>query len=323
MRVLITGADGFAGRHLIHELASDSGTPSSYELHGTSFRPFELPGAAVTYHTVDLRDEKAVADLIGALQPDHIYHLAAQASPARSYSAVWSTLENNIHAQVSVILGCLIHNLKPRILVVSSGDIYGEQTDDRPATEDLPLRPSNPDRVSKAAQDMLAVQYYLSNNLPIMRARPFNHLGPGQSPGFVAPDFALQIARIEAGQQPPTIRVGSLSAERDFTDVRDVVRGYRLIMERGAPGEVYNIASGRTWTIRAVLDMMLALTDAHIRIESDTARLRPGGTSKVWGDASRLREATGWQPIIPLEQTVRDVLDDCRQRVRALTGESK
>lgn len=322
MRVLITGADGFAGRHLIHELAVNGVTTGSHELHGTSFRPFELPGAPVTYHTVDLRDETAVADLIAAVKPEHIYHLAAQASPARSYSAVWSTLENNIHAQLSVILGCLTHNQTPRILVISSGDIYGEQTD-APATEDLPLRPSNPYGVSKVAQDMMALQYFLSNDLPILRARPFNHLGPGQSPGFVAPDFALQIARIEAGQQPATLHVGTLNAERDFTDVRDVMRAYRLIMERGVPGEVYNIASGKTWTIREVLDMMLALTDVDITIKSDTARLRPGGTSKVWGDATRLRDATGWQPTIPLEQTVRDVLDDCRQRVRALIEESK
>ncbi|MFN8451567.1 MAG: GDP-mannose 4,6-dehydratase [Anaerolineae bacterium] len=316
MRVLITGADGFAGHHLIQELAS-----SGYELHGTSFRPFEAAGVPVTYHTADLRDEQFVSDLLASLEPDQIYHLAAQASPARSYSAVWSTLENNIRAQLNVILGCLKNGLKPRMLVISSGDIYGDQTGQKPATEDMPLRPSNPYSVSKVTQDMLALQYFLSNDLPIMRARPFNHLGPRQSPGFVAPDFALQIAKIEAGQQQPTIRVGTLSAERDFTDVRDVVHAYHLIMERGVPGDVYNIASGKTWTIREVLDMMLSLSDVEISVESDTMRLRPGGTSKVWGDATHLREVTGWQPTIPLEQTVRDVLEDCRQRVRATLTE--
>jgi GDP-4-dehydro-6-deoxy-D-mannose reductase len=318
VRVLITGADGFAGQHLIHELAA-----GDVEIHGTSFRPFESTATNVTYHTVDLRDEQAVASLMNALRPDAIYHLAAQSSPARSYSAVWSTLENNIRAQLNVTLACLTHNLKPRILVISSGDIYGDQPTLKPATEDAPLRPSNPYAVSKVTQDMLALQYHLSNDLPILRARPFNHLGPGQSPGFVATDFALQIARIEAGQQEPMMRVGSLSAERDFCDVRDVVRAYRLIMERGTPGEVYNIATGKTWTIRALLDLLLALANVSIQVASDTARLRPGSTSKVWGDATRLREATGWQPTIPLEQTVRDVLDDCRQRVHALTEESK
>lgn len=317
MRVLITGADGFAGRHLIHELAS-----RDLELHGTSFRPFESTDV-VEYHTVDLRDEQAVAEIVAALQPDHIYHLAAQASPARSYSAVWSTLENNIRAQLNVILACLKAGLKPRMLVVSSGDIYGDQSGDQPAGEDAPFCPSNPYAVSKATQDLLAQQYFLSNDLPILRARPFNHLGPGQSPGFVATDFALQIAQIEAGQQPPVIRVGSLSAERDFTDVRDVVRAYRLIMERGTPGSAYNVASGRLCSIRSLLDMLLSLTSVTTRVESETARLRPGSTSRVWGSPARLREATGWQPIIPLEKTVRDVLDDCRRRVHALTEERK
>jgi GDP-4-dehydro-6-deoxy-D-mannose reductase len=209
------------------------------------------------------------------------------------------------------------------MLVISSGDIYGEQPGQVPPNEDAPLRPSNPYAVSKVTQDMLALQYFLSNDLPILRVRPFNHLGPGQSPGFVATDFGLQIARIEAGQQEPVIHVGSLSAERDFTDVRDVVRAYRLIMERGAPGEAYNVASGRTWTIGALLDMLLALASVSISVASDTARLRPGSPSKVWGDATRLHEATGWQPTIPLEQTARDVLDDCRQRVQALSKERK
>jgi GDP-4-dehydro-6-deoxy-D-mannose reductase len=170
---------------------------------------------------------------------------------------------------------------------------------------------------------MLALQYYISHDLPTLRARPFNHLGPGQSKGFVAPDFGLQIAQIEAGQQAPVMHVGTLSAERDFCDVRDVMRAYHLIMEKGAPGEVYNIASGKTWRISDLLNTLLSYSSMDIQIEIDPTRVRPGSSTKVWGDATRLRQATGWQPTIPLEQTLLEVLDDCRQRVKALAEETK
>jgi GDP-4-dehydro-6-deoxy-D-mannose reductase len=315
---LITGADGFAGQHLLRELLST--TPVALELHGTTFRA--LADKTIPYHVVDLRDAQAVSHLIGTLQPEQIYHLAGTASVGQSYDAAWSTLENNIRATLNLILACVEHRIAPRLLVVSSGDIYGDRLIDAPATEDSPLRPGNPYAVSKIAQDMLALQYHLSHNLPILRARPFNHLGAGQSRGFVAPDFAYQIARIEAGQQEPRLHIGSLSAERDFTDVRDVVRAYRLIMQHGAAGEVYNIASGTPRAIRTLLDILLSYSTIHPVVDTDTARLRPGRISKIWGDASRLREATGWQPTIPLEQTLLEVLEDYRQRVRAIPEES-
>jgi GDP-4-dehydro-6-deoxy-D-mannose reductase len=315
---LITGADGFAGQHLLRELLATA--PTELEIHGTTFRP--NADTTIPYHVVDLRDAQAVSRLIGTLQPEQIYHLAGTASVGQSYDAAWSTLENNIRAQLNLILACVEHGLKPRMLVVSSGDIYGDKLLDAPASEDTPLRPTNPYAVSKIAQDMLALQYHLSNDLPILRARPFNHIGPGQGRGFVAPDFAYQIARVEAGQQEPRLRIGSLSAERDFTDVRDVVRAYRLIMQDGTSGEVYNIASGIPHTVRMLLETMLSFSTIHPVVDTDTARLRPGRISKIWGDASRLRQATGWQPTIPLEQSLLEVLEDYRQRVRAIPEES-
>ncbi len=313
MQILITGADGFAGQHLIRTL---SVTDSPNQLHGTTFRELAAPLPNVSYHTLDLRDEHAVAQLIGDLRPQQIYHLAAQANVGQSYDAVWSTLENNIRAQLNLILACLKHDLRPRMLIVSSGDIYGDRASDHPAREDTPLCPTNPYSVSKVTQDMLALQYHLSNDLPILRARPFNHLGPGQKRGFVAPDFAYQIAQIEAGLQEPVMRVGSLSAERDFSDVRDVMRAYALIMAQGTPGEAYNIASGITHTVQHLLDILLSFSHAQIGVSIETARLRPHSISRTWGDATKLRDATGWQPIIPFEQTLRDVLDDYRQRVQ-------
>lgn len=320
MRILITGADGFAGRHLIRELITQSG---DLQIHGTSLRSNAALAPGVINHALDLRDEPAVASLIAHIQPDQVYHLAAQASVGKSYSAVWSTLENNIHSQLNVILACLNLSKPPRILVVSSGDIYGDQHADRPATEDMPLRPGNPYSVSKVTQDMLGLQYFLSKGLPIMRVRPFNHLGPGQNRGFVAPDFAYQIAQIEAGLQEPIIRVGTLTAERDFTDVRDVMRAYRLLMEYGTPGDAYNVASGTTCTIGNLLETLLSFSTAEIEVRVETARLRPGRFSKVWGDSSRLRAATGWQPTIPLRQTLFDVLEDYRQQTHALIEQSK
>lgn len=328
MRILITGANGFAGRHLVHELVSSQPDfESGLEIHGTSIHAETSPQPNIITHMLDLRDEQAVSALIADLMPDHIYHLAAQANVGQSYSAVWATLDNNIRGQLNLILACLKHGLSPRMLVISSGDIYGDQLLQGPANENSPFRPSNPYSVSKVTQDMLGLQYYLSNALPIMRARPFNHLGPGQSRGFVAPDFGHQIARIEAGLQEPVIHVGSLTAERDFTDVRDVMRAYRLIMAHGTPGEAYNVSTGQTWSVRMLLDTLLSFTSLEIEVRVDPTRLRPGSTSKVWGDSSLLQSATGWQPVIPIQQTLLEVLDECRLHIQAtqqaLSGEPK
>lgn len=311
MHILITGVGGFVGGHLLQQI--QAATPDA-DLHGTA-----LPGASgtpgVTSHEIDLKDERAVHDLLAAVRPDHIYHLAAQASPRRSFNIPWETLENNIRSQLNLFLACLSLNIKPRILVISSAEIYGAvRPEQQPLNEETPLRPNNPYAVSKVAQDVLGLQYHLSHRLPIVRVRPFNHFGPGQSEGFVAPDFAMQIARIEAGLQEPVILVGNLSAERDFTDVRDVVRAYRLLMERGIPGEVYNVASGRATSIQKLLETLLKHSSAAIQVQTDPARMMPVDTPVIRGDATRLHEATGWQPTISFENSLRDLLDDCRRR---------
>lgn len=312
MRILITGIGGFVGGHLTDHLLAEQ---AQIDLHGAVIAPeHAIPQAEC--HVLDLQDQAGVRDLIARIRPDHIYHLAAQASVKRSFEDPWETLENNIHAQLNLITACLDQVTPPRMLIISSGEIYGaEGAPDKPTTEDAPLCPTNPYSVSKVTQDMLGLQYALSHKLPIMRARPFNHLGPGQRTGFVAPDFAQQIARIEVGLQPPVLRVGSLTAERDFTDVRDIVRAYRMIMERGNPGEAYNIASGQYITIRYLLDVLLGYSTVKIATEVDPARIRPGKDNRSWGDASRLRCVTGWQPTISIEQTLLDVLNDFRQRV--------
>jgi GDP-4-dehydro-6-deoxy-D-mannose reductase len=318
VRILITGVGGFVGGHLLRHLVE---TKSDAEFHGTTLAGAPRPDvASLTCHNVNLKDEQAVHDLIAQVQPDHIYHLAAQASPRASFKTPWATLENNIHSQLNVIQACVGLNIQPRILVISSAEIYGPvKPEQLPVRENTPLRPTSPYGVSKVAQDMLGLQYHLSHRLPIIRVRPFNHIGPGQSEGFVATDFAIQIARIEAKQQAAVMEVGNLTAQRDFTDVRDVVRAYRLVMEKGAAGGVYNVASGQAHSIQEVLDILLSHSSTSIETRTDPARMLPVDVPVIQGDASLLREATGWQPTIAFGQTLLDVLNECRNRVKAAT----
>ncbi len=314
LRVLITGAGGFVGNHLAAHLSSvepDTG------IIGTTLFPDERVDPAVDEaRQIDLKDYEQVRQLLADCQPDAIYHLAAQAFVPRSFEAPWETLENNIRSQLNLIRACLELKIMPRMLIVSSAEIYGAVSSDQlPLDEGTAIRPTNPYSVSKVAQDMLALQYFLSHGLPIMRARPFNHIGPGQNSRFVAPAFAMQIAAIEEGRSEAVIYVGNLAAKRDFTDVRDIVRAYRLIVERGRPGEAYNVASGLTYSIRQLLDSLLALTEIEIEVRVDRDRLRPVDLPEIRGDASKLRRDTGWAPSLTFAETLQDVLADCRQRL--------
>lgn len=316
MQVLITGASGFAGWHLMRHLRQHQ--PGAH-LTGTVFStPPPSHETTERYVRVDLCDTEAVRQLIDKLRPDVIYNLAGQASAKRSFDHPWQTLETNLHIQFNLLHACVEIGIQPRMLVVSSAEVYGPTPDDtQPLTETQPLRPTSPYSVSKAAQDLMGLQYHLAYGLPVLRVRPFNHIGPRQSTNFVAPDFALQIAQIEAGQRDPVLQVGNLAAQRDFTDVRDVVRAYHLVIEHGTPGSVYNIASNRAYSIQSLLDRLLALTPVPIEVQVDPAKLRPIDVPVIQGSYRQLHEATGWQPSISLEQTLRDLLDDCRQRVQA------
>lgn len=318
MRILITGVAGFVGRHLFNTLCKQY--PEAL-IHGTSIEPSpQMGNDRLQYHVIDLKNTTAIYELIAEVKPDQIYHLAAQSSPRKSFQIPWETLENNIKAQLNIIQACIALQLRPRILVISSAEIYGPvQPDQLPINEDAPLRPTNPYGVSKVAQDMLGLQYYLSHNLPIVRVRPFNHFGPGQSEGFVATDFAVQVARIELGLQNNVIEVGNLSGERDFTDVRDVVRAYTQIMEKGVPGEVYNVASGKPYSIQYLLDVLLKYSTAAIQVHVSPARMLPVDVPIVRGDATRLYQLCGWQTSIPFETTMLDILNDWRSRVRQST----
>lgn len=316
MRVLITGAGGFVGSHLAAHLGAAQ--PGAQLLGTTLFQSERVHPAVHDSRRIDLKDYAKVRALLADFQPAAIYHLAAQAFVPRSFEAPWETLENNIRAQLNIIRACLELDMRPRILIVSSAEIYGEVSPAQlPLDESSPIRPTNPYSVSKVAQDMLALQYHLSHDLPIMRARPFNHIGPSQNQRFVAPAFAMQIARIEANKSEAVIYVGNLEAKRDFTDVRDIVRAYSMIINSGVPGEAYNVASGKAYSIRQLLDILLSLSDMKIEARVDPDRLRPVDVPEIRGDASKLRRDTGWQTRFTFAETLSDVLADCRQRVRS------
>ncbi len=314
MRVLITGSGGFVGQHLRRHLLARTDWVLCHFTYPN--RLGDLNPEREEDHLVDLRDEARVMEKLRAFAPDAIIHLAGQSHVPSSFADPWATLETNIRGQLNLLEGCARLGLRPRIIVVSSGEVYGRlQADQGPLDETLQLLPENPYSVSKAAQDLMGYQYFISHKLPVIRLRPFNHVGPGQSERFVLPAFAAQIARIEAGLQEPVLRVGNLDAARDFTDVRDVARAYELAVRYAHPGEAYNLASGVPRTIRSMLEMLLSMATVPIRVEPDPARFRPIDTPVLYGNAMKFRGVTGWRPEIPFEQTVADVLAEWRQKV--------
>ena len=321
MRLFVTGAGGFVGGHLVDYFLT---LPDPSVHAGVFLPPGQNPvldSLPVAQHRIDLRDAAAVRAVLQDIQPDAVVHLAAMADVSQSFKDPWGTLENNIVCQLNVLQAVLALGLKARILVVSSAEIYGAAGGTgEPLDEDRPFLPANPYSVSKVTQDMLALQYFLSHAMPIIRARPFNHIGPRQSGGFVAADFASQIAAIEAGCQEPVMFVGNLAAERDFTDVRDVVRAYYLLLDKGEPGEAYNICSGKAYSIQYLLDTLLSFSTATIEVRPDPARMRPSDVPRRVGDASKLRRRTGWMPAIPFEQTLLDILNDWRERYNLPPG---
>lgn len=322
MRVLITGATGFVGTHLRRHLLSST----DWDIVGTAFPdpPTDpTPSSRVELILLDLRDAEATRAALAQSPPDFVIHLAAQAHVPTAYKDPWATLENNILGQLNLFESCLALRINPRIIVVGSGEEYGRATRaDLPLVEDHPLRPENPYSVSKVTQDVMGYQYFISYGLPVIRVRPFNHVGPGQSPGFVLPAFASQVAEIEAGRREPLLRVGNLAPERDFTDVRDVVRAYRLLLLHGTTGEVYNVASGRPYAVQSIVDELRARSSADIKIEVDPKRYRPADIPIIYGSAAKLTRVTGWSAEIPMSQTIDDVLAEWRVAMSIGPGRS-
>lgn len=319
MRALITGIAGFAGSHLAEHLLAHPGI----EVHGVFLPEFgtanlQKVAASLTLHAGDMSDYPTVSRLLTDVRPDLVFHLAAQAAPSLSLVKPGETLVNNILGQLNILQACVQVGLSPRILVIGSADEYGLiLADELPVRETNGFRPVNPYSVSKIAQDYLGYQYFLSHQLPVVRVRPFNHIGPRQGPGFVVADFARQIAQAEAGRTAPVVHVGNLDSRRDFTDVRDMVRAYYLALTQGELGEVYNIGAGRSWAIGEVLKELIGLSAVRLSVETDASRLRPTDILDVVCDCTKFHALTGWRPEVPMQKTLRDVLDYWRAQVAA------
>jgi GDP-4-dehydro-6-deoxy-D-mannose reductase len=299
MRALITGAGGFVGHHLQRHLESsgDEVIPSDRADGGP-----------------DLLDADGWTGLLADVRPEVVYHLAGDADVGGSWRHPRETFEANAIGTLNLLLAARDAGVR-RVLNVGSADVYGRVGPDRlPIREDHPLEPVSPYAASKIAADFLGLQATLGWDLEVIRVRAFNHIGPGQSERFVAPAIATRIARNEV-EGRDEVPVGDLTPRRDLTDVRDVVRAYRLLVELGEPGEVYNVSSGEAVAISELADQLLAMAHREMRMVIDPDLLRPVDIPVLIGDSSKLRAATGWQPEIPIPTTLKDLMDDCRTRV--------
>jgi len=313
-KVLITGASGFVGRHLIDRLLL-----GDYEIVAAVFGgEIDDAGGRVTSIALDLTSAASIDQVVEATKPDYVFHLAALSSPAASFSDDNKTVVNNIVAQANLLTALVTHAPSARVLVVGSAEEYGKvAVENLPISESCPLRPMSPYAVSKITQDFMGLQYFLSTGLHVIRVRPFNHVGEYQTEQFVLPAFAKQVALIEMGKQEPIIKVGNLEATRDFSDVKDMVKAYELILLHGEPGEVYNLGSGNETPISRLLDILLSLSTTSIQVEQDPSRMQGSDVPRLCCDATRFSQLTGWKAEIPLESTIARVLDYWREKVRS------
>ena len=300
--ILVTGAAGFAGSHLVDRLAGDGADLVAWHRPGGA--P-PRPAPRTRWEPVDLLDANAVAAAIARLRPSAVYHCAGAAHVGRSWDSTESTFATNVRGTHHLLQALERAGGDVRVLIPSSALVYANASE--ALTEEHPLVPGSPYGLSKLAQEMLGRR--TNGPLAVTIARAFNHLGPRQDPQFVASGFARRIADIEKGRWEPEISVGNLDACRDLTDVRDTVRAYTMILERGTPGRPYNVCSGRAITMRHLLDLLRARARVPVTVKVDPARYRPNDTPLLLGDPSRLRGELGWTPAIPLEQTLDDLLE--------------
>lgn len=312
-RILITGGTGFVGPHLVRFLKS-SGTKLTVLSSGEA-RAKE-PG--VDYRCSDIRNAEEIRAVIRDTSPDHIYHLAGISSVPVSWRDPRLTLETNVIGSYNVFDAAMGLPTPPKILNVSTSQVYAP--DEVALTETSRISPANPYAASKAMAELLAVQYQRSTQGGVITARAFNHTGPGQATTFALPSFARQLAEMEAGLRPPVLKVGNIQVRRDFTDVRDVIVAYSLLLEKGAVGEVYNVCSGRAVLLADIVKNLQKHCRVAIRIEIDSVRIRTDDVPVVVGDASKLRSATGWSATVPLERTMNELLAYWRRAIQGDTA---
>ncbi|MGG4400607.1 GDP-mannose 4,6-dehydratase [Paenibacillus amylolyticus] len=303
-KALITGISGFVGKYLAEEL-----TNNGYEVWGgtrdmKSMDPHKLENLI----SIDQGNKQKIVEDLNRIKPTVIFHLSAQSSVARSWEDIEKTFEANLMRTIELMEAIRCSEIQNDVTFVSIGssEEYGNVSK-QPITEDTALNPSNPYGLSKATTEKILLFYHQLHNIKIVHVRPFNHIGPGQNLGFVTSDFAKQITDIEKELIPPLIEVGDLTARRDFTDVRDIVKGYRLVSEYGISGEAYNICSGRSVSIQNILDILLSFSSKEVDVVINSGKLRPVSIKEYYGDNGKLRSLTGWSPEISLDNSLRDI----------------
>ena len=316
MRVLITGATGFVGQHLMRILSRNR------EVFGTFLRrDFAASPPGIKLLQCDLRRAVDVQQLVRDIRPGHVYHLAALSSVRGSFNDAKAFYDANFRGTLNLLEAVRTTELSARVLLVGSVHCYGRvKRSHLPIVEAEPLNPDSPYGVSKAAADMLGAQFFQNHGVQVVRARSFNHTGPGQGPEFVCSDFARQFAAIASGLAPPAIRVGNVNIRRDFSDVRDVVRAYALLIRKGTPGQAYNVASGRAVSLREVLGILHSLCPREVKIDVDQQRLRKGEADVLYGSNRKLKQTTGWRPKYDLSTTLRDLYNYWKETLRKGNG---
>lgn len=313
-KALITGIGGFVGNHLTRYLISKKINVFGIYHPDHPASNIENLSQKKELFPIDLAKSNEIKTLVKKINPNYVFHLAAVSSPSKSFENPGYTLENNIFCQVNLLDALAEINSVAKILIVGSGEEYG--ISQKPyVSETTPLAPVSPYAVSKVAQDLLGFFYNLHHQLNIVRVRPFNHTGPGQSTDFVVPAFASQIARVEKAGKGE-IRTGNLENYRDFTDVRDIVKGYFLLLEKGKVSEVYNIGSGRALKIDKILKMLISFSKVRIKVKIDKSRFLPVDIKKVVCDNSKIKKDTGWKPTIPIAKTLFDTIEYERSKIR-------
>ena len=310
MKALIIGGGGFVGPYLIRHFRDDL----HFDVAVTKIPKEEIAADNIAVYDLDILDKAQITDVLNKVRPDYIIHLAAQSSVAYSWKNPALTIDINVKGGINVLDATRELDYKPRTLLIGSGEEYGHiREGECPIKEDNTLRPGNIYAATKSCQNMLGKIYADAYDMDVMMVRAFNHIGPNQAPFFVVSDFCKQVADIEKGNHEPVMYVGNLSAKRDFTDVRDVVRAYGLLVQQGKKGETYNVGTGHALAIQEILDRIISLSDCNIEVKVDEARLRPVDVPIIEPDITKINECTGWKPEIDINTTLKETLEYWRK----------
>lgn len=318
MKTLVTGCAGFAGSHLADYLLGKGEEVVALLAINEDRANIQHIEKRLQIVAADLRDFDRVREVLGSVKPQRIFHLAGFSSPSQSVETPELTYQVNFMGALNLLAAWLRIGMDCRFLLVSSAEVYGLVPREKlPLREEMEQHPINPYAGSKAAAEILALQFFRSYGLPIVRVRPFNHTGPRQASKFVCSNFARQVAEIQAGVRPPTIVAGNIQAVRDFSDVRDIVRGYSELLEKGAPCEVYQLCSARPVALESILEMLLPFASKPVQVSIDTSLLRKHDAAEIWGDYSKAKLAVGWEPRYALVDTLRDLELYWEEKVKA------